>query len=90
MIDGKIFVWTENIALAVCVFLGVVGFLVVLFLGERIGLNPYQTGALALGTCSVFGLSDGLHSSIRRWAYRKLLIHSALSQIRSAHRAKGE
>ena len=88
MIDGKIFLWAENIALAVCVFLGVAGFFCALFLGQRLGLDPYQTGAFAIGTCSAFGLSRSLHSSLRKWAYRKLLIYSTLRQIQSSRRAK--
>lgn len=88
MVSGKIIIWAENIALIICATLGIAGFFGALFLGKTLGLDPYQTGALAIGTCSAVGLSSSLHTALRRWAYRKLLIHATLSQIRSSHRAK--
>jgi len=78
MINGKLFVISETLAVLLCGAVGVFFFVGSIFLGTAFNLNPYQTGALAIGTSAPVGLSVELQGWIRRKIFRVLLARKVL------------
>lgn len=88
MINGKLFVISETLAVLLCGAVGVLFFLGSLFLGLAFNLNPYQTGALAIGTSAPVGLSIELQGWLRRKIFQVLLARNVLCDYRTRNNRK--
>ena len=55
MINGKLFLVSESLAIALCVLCSVLGFFGTLAFGVHYGLDPIQTGVLCIGTSAPLG-----------------------------------
>lgn len=89
MINGKLFVISETLAVLLCGAVGVLFFLGSLFLGLAFNLNPYQTGVLAIGTSAPVGLSVELQGWIRRKIFRVLLARKVICDYLTLYHHKG-
>lgn len=88
MINGKLFVISETLAVLLCGAVGVFFFVGSIFLGACFNLNPYQTGALAIGTSAPVGLSVELQGWLRRKIFQVLLARNVLCDYQTLNKHK--
>ncbi len=88
MINGKLFIVSESLALALCVLCSVLAFFGSLAFGVHYGLDHYQTGILCIGTSTPLGLSQDLQSWFRKKIYVFFMQRQVLRDYQAETRRK--
>ena len=85
MINGKLFLVSETLAIALCVLCSVLGFFGSLLFGVHNGLDPFQTGVLCIGTSAPLGLSQDLQGWFRKKIYVFLMGRQVLRDYQATN-----